>query len=568
MKRCVSIIILAAIAGGQGWIGCRSGGRFERVHARAAGVAAAPEEGVISGEEAEKRAEAFARYATGVTYELNEEPERAQEEYFKSALADPANESLVIELARRLIASKQSGKALELLSKSAERPDAAAAIFAWQARAYLSEGKTNRAAAASRSAIKRNPEVLGAYQILVDVYLKNGQPRDAWKVLEEASAKTESEAVFLIGLSELYDAYGKARPGEAVEVRQRSLALLERAMTLTPNPPGTRQKIADQFASFGETERAAALYLQLLSEFAHLPIIRDSLREKLANLYLRGSDTSKATEQLEAIVRDNPTRYPQAYYYLGSLAFEDKKFEKAEEYFNKALLFKPDLEQAYYDLASSQLNLRKTQEALQTLEKARERYPQSFVAEFFTGLALGRLKNYDEAFKHFLAAEMIARVTDPKRVTPAIYFHLGATSERKGDLREAEKYFNKCLDLSPDHAEALNYLGYMWADKGINLEKALEMIEKAVQLEPKNPAYLDSLGWVLYKLNRPQEALAQVLKAVELNEEPDPTLFEHVGDIYQALQDSIKAREAWQKSLAIEPREEVRKKLGNIHPSS
>ena len=101
----------------------------------------------------------------------------------------------------------------------------------------------------------------------------------------------------------------------------------------------------------------------------------------------------------------------------------------------------------------------------------------------------------------------------------------------------------------------------MWAEHGIKLDKARELIEKAVKTEPKNAAYLDSLAWVLFKLNQPKEALTYALKAVELCDPPDATLYDHVGDIYAALKQLDKAREAWRKSLSIEQNADVRKKL-------
>jgi tetratricopeptide (TPR) repeat protein len=87
------------------------------------------------------------------------------------------------------------------------------------------------------------------------------------------------------------------------------------------------------------------------------------------------------------------------------------------------------------------------------------------------------------------------------------------------------------------------------------------LIEKAVKLEPKSAAYVDSLGWVLYKLDRPQEALPQIQKAIALSEEADATLYDHLGDIYAALKQPDKAREAWRKSLAVEPNDQIRKKI-------
>jgi tetratricopeptide (TPR) repeat protein len=224
-------------------------------------------------------------------------------------------------------------------------------------------------------------------------------------------------------------------------------------------------------------------------------------------------------------------------------------------------LLGPDYEPAYYDLALAQISLDKPDEALATLEKARKKFQQSFPMELWTGLAYTRQKNYAAALRHFTAAEVIAKATDPSRLNEEFYFQLGAAYERIGDLSTAEQYFEKCLRLAPNSAEAQNYLGYMWAEHGLKLDKALELIEKAVKAEPKNAAYLDSLAWVLFKLNQPKEALKYELKAIELSTEPDATVYDHLGDIYASLGQPDKAGEAWKKSLTLEPNEQVRKKM-------
>jgi tetratricopeptide (TPR) repeat protein len=92
------------------------------------------------------------------------------------------------------------------------------------------------------------------------------------------------------------------------------------------------------------------------------------------------------------------------------------------------------------------------------------------------------------------------------------------------------------------------------------------MIEKAVKLEPQNAAFLDSLAWVLYKLEKPTEALDPMLKAIELTKEADATLYDHLGDIYAALKQPDKAKEAWQKSLGVEPNDQIQEKLKKSEP--
>jgi tetratricopeptide (TPR) repeat protein len=95
----------------------------------------------------------------------------------------------------------------------------------------------------------------------------------------------------------------------------------------------------------------------------------------------------------------------------------------------------------------------------------------------------------------------------------------------------------------------------------VNLEEARQLIEKAVKLEPKNAAYLDSLAWVLYKSGKASEALPPMLKAIEFTEEPDATIYDHLGDIYAGMKQMDKAREAWRKAISIEPSKDIQKKL-------
>jgi tetratricopeptide (TPR) repeat protein len=289
-------------------------------------------------------------------------------------------------------------------------------------------------------------------------------------------------------------------------------------------------------------------------------VLRDRVHAKLAEIYLRGKDHEQALKQLEALVRSEPTN-PQLYYLLGTVAFEAKQFPAAVEHFSKAILLSPEMETAYYHLAAAQIAMNKGGDALGTLGKARQKFPANFVLEFWTGMAFSHEKAYAEAIQHYTAAEVIGQASEPERLDEGFYFQLGAAYERKGDLAQAEKNFEKCLKLAPNFSEAMNYMGYMWAEHGMKLGEAKDLIEKAVKAEPKNAAYLDSLGWVLFKLNQPKEALGHILKAVELSEEPDPTLFDHLGDIYAALNQADKAREAWKKSIALEPNEQVKKKL-------
>ena len=507
---------------------------------------------------AERRAEAHAHYMAGA---MTENPDEALKEYYQAVLLDPSDQALILEVARQFAENKQTDKALEVLKNAAAQPDASGAIYTRLGLVYSQAGKLDQAIAANRIAIKKSPDSFAAYQNLFLNYMQKKQPREARAVLDEAAHRSDTSFDFLIGLSELYaNLSRRASASQRESAKTNALEVLRRAEKIQPATPSAQLQLAESFDALGDYSRAADLYLELLKRLPNVPLVRDHVRAKLTEIYLRGEDHKRAVEQLQGIVRDDPTN-PQPYYFLGRIAAQDNKPEEAVEYLSKAVLLNKDFDQAYYELAVAQIGLNKTSDALATLQKARERFPQSFINEYLTALAFTHQKAYTEAIQHFTAAEVIASAKDTNRLDHVFYFEVGSAHERKGEYEEAEKYFEKSLQLSPSFAEAKNYLGYMWAEHGIKLEKARELIEKAVKTEPKNAAYLDSLGWVLFKLNQPKQAIEYILKAIELSKEPDATVYDHLGDTYAALNQAEKAREAWRKSLDLEPNDQVRKKL-------
>lgn len=508
----------------------------------------------------ERRATAHAHYAAAVIHELNDQTEPALKEYTLAVRNDPTDEDLLVEVSQRLLQARQFKQAIELLTPAVQGPEASGRLFLRLGVAYAQLGETQKAIEANRAALERTPGLLPAYQNLVLNYLQTKQPEAALKTLDEAANQPRADAEYLISLAELYTTCGAQFPSFREVTRPRALAMLNRAASAREMPPALRLKIADGLNLFGDNEKAAAAYLELVNQPNLTPALRELLRTKLADIYLRASDPQRAATQLEAIVRDNPAN-PAAYYFLGHIALEKKNYTNAVGNFQKMILFNPELEQAYYDLATAQIAVNRGDDAVATLTRAQKKFPTGFVSEYLLGVAHQTRKQYAVAVNHFTSAEHIAQAGETNRLSPGFYFQLGAAFERKGDRVEAEKYFQKCLTLAPDDAEALNYLGYMWAEKGEKLDRARAMIERAVKADPTNAAFLDSLGWVLFHLGKPREAVEYLLQAIAQDDQPDATVLDHLGDAYAALNEMAKAREAWAKSLAIEANETVRKKL-------
>jgi tetratricopeptide (TPR) repeat protein len=128
------------------------------------------------------------------------------------------------------------------------------------------------------------------------------------------------------------------------------------------------------------------------------------------------------------------------------------------------------------------------------------------------------------------------------------HFLLGSIYEREKKYDQAEAEFKKVLNADPLNAAAANYLGYMLADRGVRLEESLKYIQKALELEPNNGAYMDSLGWAYYKMSRFDQAANQLEKAARLISS-DPTIHEHLGHTYLQLGKRREAQQLFERAL-------------------
>ena len=143
------------------------------------------------------------------------------------------------------------------------------------------------------------------------------------------------------------------------------------------------------------------------------------------------------------------------------------------------------------------------------------------------------------------------------------YFYLGALYEQSGKRAQAYEALRKSVELDQENSDALNYLGYMYAVDGNNLEEAGELIKRALEIEPNNGAYADSLGWVYFKKGLIDEALVQIEKASEILE--DVEVLEHLGDIYRVKGLKEKADQVYSRALELDPKSEsVKKKIDNL----
>ena len=138
-----------------------------------------------------------------------------------------------------------------------------------------------------------------------------------------------------------------------------------------------------------------------------------------------------------------------------------------------------------------------------------------------------------------------ARALDPRNLR--VLFQLGAVLERQKRHDDAEAAFREALAVEPRSAPILNYLGYMNADRNVRVAEAAELIERALAIDPDNGAYMDSLGWALFRLDRVTEAEKYLRRAVA--REPNAVVFDHLGDVLRKRGLVAEAVENWRRAL-------------------
>lgn len=242
------------------------------------------------------------------------------------------------------------------------------------------------------------------------------------------------------------------------------------------------------------------------------PLNRADVR-RLAMLYF-GVDSLAAADSLFTYLVRSGERHVLNHHYLGRIAALSEDYQRARDEFSLVIQMADTVAQGWLDLGWAYRRLGNADKEIETYESG-----------------LNHMKDEPSAIR--------------------LLFALGAAFEQSGRIDEAVDTFEEIIAHDTTYTQALNYLGYMLADRGERLEYAYELIERAVRLVPDNAAYLDSYGWVYYRLGQFEEAVVHLQSAVKLD--TDPIIFDHLGDAYNALGKIEEARQWWQKALQLDP---------------
>jgi len=500
---------------------------------------------------AERKADAEAAYIQALIFEDQGDNEAALVAYTQALQLDPgANPDLAIHVAGEYADRDQVANGIDVLKDLVKaRPDEVRGFLAL-ADLYLQRLKKPALAVSyAEQALKIAPNQLNCYETLFEVYFALKRKKDAEAVLERAEKLDSNSPDFWLSLANLgvrlySNDKGVFQQGHSGLVEP----CLQRAAELAGKTAETYSKIGDVYAQINRVPAAITFYVKALE----LSQGDEEAQYKLAQSFAKSGQRDEAIRALEEMIKSDPMR-PEAYEFLARLYQSGKNFEQALANYQQALLLAPNRPENYLHTAGMQLELKKYDEGIATLAEARRRFriPQ---ITYSLGIALSTASRFSEALPVYEAALQEARDSEPEILDAGFYFNYGVCAEQAGFIDKAAALLKKSIDLDPSKAaQAYNYIGYMWVDRNINLEDGGNMIRKALELEPNNAAYIDSLGWYYYHVGDYSKALTELLRAADTLKPEDPVVYEHVGDTFAALGKVGEAQVYWQKALKLDP---------------
>lgn len=516
--------------------------------------------------ENEHKADALAHFVEGLAFEDSGEMDKALASYRKVLDVDPGQVELAGRVASLLARQDDFPQAIDILKDAIKAtPNAPEPLLelAFIYAKYL--GRTDQAIDYVNRAIAINPQNIAAYERFCEVALGAGDEKKALQALDRAASLKTDDPTFWTRLGKLYAAIvfktdRNPAPDEIAHVN----AIFKKAADHAGNDTAVLKDLADYYASTQQLKEAIPLYLRLLE----LEPEDTNAREKLATGFLMTNQRDKAIAMIEQIIKQHPEKY-QPYDLLAGLfddtarAFErDKKKDEAKAAFAKAaanyeqsLVVNPDRITPYLHLAELLLGpLKESERAVKVLTEARQHFPRTPEIAYYLGIAQREAKHSQEALTTFEEALHEAQLDGGEISNARFFFDYGAAAEQAGLYDKAAGLFQKSIALDPANAaDSYNYLAYMWAEHNLRLGEAEEMIKLALQSDPNNGAYIDTLGWLEYRQGKFDQALIDLLRAAQKMTHDDPVVFEHIGDTFAKMNKIAQALDAWQKALNLDP---------------
>lgn len=468
---------------------------------------------------------------------LHNTPE-AEKSFNKALEIDPSSEDALVGLAELYGQMGDAKQAVEKLKTAAEKNPNARTLYGL-GRAYEDLDDYKNAADAFQRALQMGADEDQVVPELAKSLMYSDQVDEALKLYQQLAAASPRNPEYQLHLSEIY-----LTQGETAKAR----AAINQAKIAAGNDPRVRYAEVAVFQAEGKNDQAIAALKSILDDTARKTYSEDEVKnreiflEKLISLYTATKQTEQAVSAYRQIAAIDPNEAPKVEAAIIDVYRNAKDRAKAKAEADAALSKYPKEMEVIAAHAGVLADEGKVEEGIKEM-RASSKTPDAKL-ETQVGLVYLTAKRYAEAAKSFDTAEKLAK-SDAERMD--IDFYLGDALEHEKKYDESEAAFRKVLAINPNNAQALNYLGYSLADRNVKLDEAYTMVKRALDQDPGKGEYMDSLGWVYYRQGKLSEAEDLLLRALEKSS--DPTIHDHLGDVYAKEGKTAEAVAQWQASV-------------------
>jgi tetratricopeptide (TPR) repeat protein len=409
---------------------------------------------------------------------------------------------------------------------------------------YESLGNLPKALTCYEAYLKKDPSSVDMTLKVGGLYVKLKRYNAAESLFVAAERHTEQNP-------RLFNAIGEVKLARGDTVL--ALDFFKMALVIDSSSMDAIRNSAQIFVQRGEYVKAVPFYEKMCSADSEM----DATCRTLALLYYYAQKYEKAKTMLKSMLNED-VENSDLHYYLGLVFEAQDSLDNASMEFEKTLVLRPAFADAWLQLCFMDLRSKQLDIALSTAQRFTKAMP---------GIAASwRMEGYvHNVRKEFtVSLPLLKKALGIDSSDTFSWFEFGSALERTGDIARAATAFRRVLSLKPGDPAAANYLGYMWTDKGMQLDSAKKLISLALSRDSANGAYLDSYAWVFYKQGDIDSAYAYIRKSVALVPD-DGIVYSHYGDILQKKGDLRAALDAYRKSLAVDPAsEEVESIRGKI----
>jgi len=480
------------------------------------------------------------------------------------------------ELARIVGNKKDIHEAVDLAGTAARLDPKNSWYQLFYAEVLQLDGKYKDAIAVYEKITDQNPDNLDYYYQLAALYLSTEKYTDAIRIYDKIENKVgisedislQKEKIFLLlkdvpkaqhELEALVAAYPDDVHYLSVlaeffmnnKMTDKGLEIYQKVQLIDPGNPYVHMSMADYYRKNGQKQKA---FEELKKGFENPNLDIDTKVNILLsffNVAYLPEDSKAMVFELTNILTTVHPNDPKAHSIYGDFLVEDKKNEQAREEYLKVIALDSSKFVVWEEVLRLDLVLEKYDHLIDYSKRTADLFPDQPAPYLFGGIANLEQKNYEAAVKNFKSGAKL--VADNDTLLSEFYMYLGDTYHSLKDTTESDKAYDKSLSLKGDNAFVLNNYAYYLSLRNKDLEKAEIMSKKAVTLDPKNSSFQDTYGWVLYKLQKYDDARTWVGKALEDKDSVSAEVMEHFGDILYKLGDTIKALEYWQKAKAKGP---------------